>query len=306
MKLIRHLTSLNTPIAATIGNFDGVHVGHQALIELLCRDAKARNLPSAVMTFEPSPQEYFLKANAPARLTRMREKLALLNNTDIDYVIVLPFNHALADMSAETFVTDMLQQQLQVKYLLIGDDFQFGKNRMGNFALLQSMAGGEHFTVANMHSQCSNHERISSSRIRLALEAGDLASAERLLGRPYSMLGKVAHGQKRGRTIGFPTANLFLKRHRSPVLGVYAVKVYGLGDKILKGVANVGNRPTVDGTRSLLEIHLFDFKQDIYGASLQVEFCHKIRDEKRFNSFELLKAQIQKDTLSAQKFFQLI
>lgn len=306
MKLIHDLKQLNTPIAATIGNFDGVHVGHQRLVELLCAQAKEHNLPSAVITFEPSPQEYFLKANAPARLTRLREKLALLDNTDVDYVIVLPFNHSLADMSAEAFVTDMLQQQLQVKYLLIGDDFKFGRNRMGNFALLQSMADGERFTVANMNTQCSNDERISSSRIRLALEAGDLASAERLLGRAYSMLGKVAHGQQRGRTIGFPTANLFLERHRSPVLGVYAVKVYGIDGKILKGVANVGNRPTVDGTRSLLEVHLFDFKQDIYGMPLHVEFCHKIRDEKRFDSFDLLKAQIQKDSISAQKFFQLM
>lgn len=306
MKLIRDLNQLNTPIVATIGNFDGVHVGHQALIETLCQDAKARHLPSAVITFEPSPQEYFLKANAPARLTRLREKLALLSKTDIDFMIVLPFNTALADMGAQTFITDILQQQLQVKYLLIGDDFQFGKNRLGNFALLQSMANGDAFSVANMQSHCLHGERISSSRIRQALESGDLATTERLLGRPYTMLGKVAHGQKRGRTMGFPTANLFLKRHRSPVLGVYAVKVYGLGDKSIYGVANVGNRPTFDGTRSLLEIHLFDFEQDIYGMPLQVEFCHKIRDEQRYESFELLKAQIQKDSISAQKFFQLI
>lgn len=305
MQLIRDFKNITQPIAATIGNFDGVHLGHQALIRLLCANAKAHHLPSALITFEPTPQEYFLKTNAPARLTRLREKLALLDDTDLDYVIVLPFHQQMANMSAENFIQDILQQQLHVRYLLIGDDFKFGKNRLGNFALLQSMADGETFIVEHMDTQCLHDERISSSRVRLALEAGDLAITERLLGRPYHMQGRVAHGQKRGRTIGFPTANLFLKRHRSPVLGVYAVKVSGLGAKPVYGVANVGNRPTVDGTRSLLEIHLFDFDQDIYGKPLQVEFCHKIRDEKRYDSFDELKAQIQKDAISAQKFFQL-
>jgi riboflavin kinase/FMN adenylyltransferase len=305
MNVITDLQHLQEPIAATIGNFDGVHIGHQALISLLSEAAVAENLPSAVITFEPSPQEYFLGSNAPARLTRLQEKLALLENTDIDYVIVLPFDQQLADMSADDFVKKLLVQQLQVRYLLIGDDFHFGKNRLGNLALLQSLSDELGFKVKPMPTERLHDERVSSTRIRFALEAGDLATAEPLLGRPYSMLGRVAHGDKRGRTIGFPTANVFLQRHRSPVLGVYAVKVYGLANDPIYGVANVGNRPTVDGTRSLLEIHLFDFNTDIYDQEIQVEFCHKIRDEKRYDSFELLEQQIDRDVMAAKKYFAI-
>jgi riboflavin kinase/FMN adenylyltransferase len=304
MQVINDLTSLNTPLAATIGNFDGVHLGHQALLETLIGQAKQRGLQSAVVSFEPSPQEHFLGANAPARLTRLEEKVALLGDTGVDYFIVLPFDAELANLPAEQFVQDILQQCLHINYLLIGDDFHFGKNRLGNYALLQSMAS-EAFAVENLPTERLYGERISSSRIRLALEEGDLVTAERLLGRPYSMLGSVAHGEQRGRTIGFPTANIHLERHRSPVLGVYAVKVFGIGSQVVYGVANVGNRPTVDGTRSLLEVHLFDFDADIYGAALKVVFCHKVRDEQRFASFEVLKEQIQRDMGVAKKYFQI-
>lgn len=301
MQVIHDLTQLTLPLAATIGNFDGVHLGHQALLAKLISEAKQRGLASAVISFEPSPQEHFLGANAPARLTRLDEKVAVLENTGIDYFIVLPFNTELANLSAEDFVREVMQQALQIVYLLIGDDFHFGKNRLGNYALLQSMASAQ-FVVENLPTERLHDERISSSRIRLALEEGDLASAERLLGRPYSMLGVVAQGEQRGRTIGFPTANIHLERHRSPVLGVYAVKVYGIGAEPVNGVANVGNRPTVDGTRSLLEVHLFDFDADIYGTALQVEFCQKVRDEQRFESFEMLREQIGQDVIAARAF----
>ena len=304
MKLIRHIQSHPTPVAATIGNFDGIHLGHQKLIGDLCKKAEELGLPSMLITFEPTPQEYFLKDNAPARITRMREKLALLKNTAIDYVVILRFDKTMADMSAEDFINLVLRRDLNVHYLLVGDDFHFGKNRLGDFALLESFANSDNFVVENMQTQRLHDERISSSRIRIALQEGDLATVERLLGRPYSMLGRVTHGNKRGRTIDFPTANIFLKRHRSPVLGVYAVKVYGVGTEVLYGVANVGNRPTVDGTRSLLEVYLFDFNKDIYGVALQVEFCHKIRDEKRYDSFELLKQQIKQDVKAARYYFQ--
>ena len=296
---------INGAVAATIGNFDGVHLGHQALLEHLKTVAAQSQKPSMLITFEPSPQEFFLGDNAPGRLTRLREKLQLLQTAALDYVVVLPFNYSLAEQPAEQFVRHTLQRELQVDYLLVGDDFHFGKNRLGNFALLESMTDTQSFVVEKAKTKTLHGERISSSRIRAALASGDLVTAECLLGRPYHMLGRVAHGEQRGRTIGFPTANIFLQRHRSSILGVYAVRVYGLATDAFYGVANVGNRPTVGGTRSLLEIHLFDFYEDIYGKYIKVEFCHKIRDEKRFASLTLLKKQITIDIQQTREFFAL-
>ena len=302
---LEHAQNIVLPAAATIGNFDGVHLGHQAILDKLNVTAKQLNLASMLITFEPSPQEFFLGANSPARLTRLQEKLALLEHLKLDYVVILAFESWLANKNAKQFVGEILQQKLQVNYLLVGDDFRFGKNRLGNFSLLQAMADEKSFRVERNPTITLHTERVSSSRIRLALENGELATAERLLGRPYSMLGQVAIGQQRGRTIGFPTANIFLKRHRSPVLGVYAVKVYGLNKEVVYGVANVGNRPTVDGTRSLLEIHLFNFSEDIYGQNIQVEFCHKLRSEQHFANIDLLKQQIAKDSAQASDYFKL-
>ena len=292
-----------SPVAATIGNFDGVHLGHQAILEQLQLVAKRIRLPSMLITFEPSPQEFFLQDNAPPRLTCLHEKLKLLETAGLDYVVILSFDKTLSMCSAENFAKQILRKDLQINYLLVGDDFHFGKNRLGDFTLLKSMSKHQNFSVDNMATIRLHEERISSSRIRSALECGDLETAQRLLGRPYSMLGTVVAGQKRGRTIGFPTANIFLERHRSSVLGVYAVKVYGLEENAINGVANVGNRPTVDGTRSVLEVHLFDFDRDIYGEEIQVEFCYKIRNEKRYANFSLLAKQIEKDTIIAREFF---
>ena len=306
MKIINGLNETKricSSVAATIGNFDGIHLGHQAILERLQLVAKKIRLPSMLITFEPSPQEFFLQNNAPPRLTRLHEKLKFLETADLDYVVILPFDKSLSMWSAENFTKQILQKDLQINYLLVGDDFHFGRNRLGDFVLLKSISKNENFIVDNMTTIRLHDERISSSRIRSALESGDLEMAERLLGRSYSMLGTVAEGQKRGRTIGFPTANIFLERHRSPILGVYAVKVYGLEENTINGVANVGNRPTVDGACSLLEVHLFDFDRDIYGEEIQVEFCYKIRNEKRYANFSLLAQQIEKDVITAREFF---
>ncbi|MBI5462140.1 MAG: bifunctional riboflavin kinase/FAD synthetase [Gammaproteobacteria bacterium] len=312
MHLIRGLHNLTPALrgcAATIGNFDGVHLGHQAVLGQLAERAAALHLPTTAIIFEPQPQEYFSPEQAPPRLTRLREKLVALRRFSIDRVLCLSFNRALAELSAEQFVQRVLVDGLGVRYLVVGDDFRFGKDRVGDFDFLlragERAAKSERFQVAHMHSFELNGERVSSTRIRAALQVGDLHSAEQMLGRGYRMLGRIAHGDKRGRTIGFPTANLFLHRHSTPVQGVFAVEMYGLDAEPYYGVANVGTRPTVDGTRSLLEVHLFDFAGDIYGRQVAVEFVHKIRDEKRFASFAELKAQIEQDAQQARAFFAL-
>jgi riboflavin kinase/FMN adenylyltransferase len=296
--------SLTRPLALTIGNFDGIHLGHQAIIEQLINTAKAQRCASALITFEPSPSEYFLETNAPARITSLTERLALLKKTKIDYVIIMRFTTELAQLSAEDFV-QLLCQKLNMRYLLVGDDFRFGKNRSGDFALLEILAKKNHYIVEQISTVHSQQERISSTRIRHALEEADLTTANCLLGRAYTISGRVIHGDARGRTIGFPTANIALKRKRAPLRGVYAVKVYGLPQGIVYGVANIGNRPTINGTYSLLEVYLFDFSQDIYGHYLQVEFCQKIRAEQRFDSLDALKAQILQDVMTTKDYFKL-
>jgi riboflavin kinase/FMN adenylyltransferase len=307
MELIRGLHNLG-PVhhgcVATIGNFDGVHLGHQAVIGQLAEQADRYGVPSLAMIFEPQPMEFFAPDRAPARLTRLREKLQALRRYSVDRVLCVRFDRRFAGMEAEDFVKDILVQRLGVRYLVVGDDFRFGHNRVGNFAMLQA-AGQEHgFQVVNMHTFTVDGERVSSTRVREALAAGDLAGAEILLGRPYRMCGRVAHGDKRGRSIGFPTANIHLHRHNTPVRGVYAVEMFGIEGEPVAGVANVGTRPTVDGTRSLLEVHLFDFDRDIYGEYINVNFLHKLRDEKRFDSFDALKDQIRNDVIEARHWFQ--
>lgn len=306
MRLIRglhNLTRMDSGCAATIGNFDGVHLGHQAVLGQLAERAAELGLPTVVVTFEPQPQEYFAPELAPPRLTRLREKLAALRRYSVDRVMCLRFNPALAALTAEQFVQQILVDGLNVKYLVVGDDFRFGRGREGDFTYLQQAGERCGFQVAHMHTFEIDGGRVSSTRIRQALEAGEMQQAERLLGRPYRMLGRVAHGDKRGRTIGFPTANVFLHRHRTPVQGVFAVEVFGLEPEPVRGVANVGTRPTVDGTRSLLEINLFDFDQQIYGRYVGVDFLHKLRPEYRFESFEALKEQIARDVVEAKDFF---
>jgi riboflavin kinase/FMN adenylyltransferase len=260
-------------------------------------------LPTTVITFEPQPQEYFSHGEVPPRLTRFREKLRALQRFSVDRVLCLAFNRALAEMEPEAFIRDVLVDGLGLRYLVVGDDFRFGKGRSGDFAMLQQ-AGREHgFEVVHMHTFSLDGERVSSTRIREALQAGELSLAEQMLGRPYRMCGRVAHGNRLGRTIGFPTANIFLHRKKTPVDGVFAVEMFGIEGEPVPGVANVGTRPTVDGTRSLLEVHLFDFSADIYGCYVHVDFLRRIREERRFASFDALKEQILCDAAQAREFF---
>jgi riboflavin kinase/FMN adenylyltransferase len=307
MELIRGLHNLrprHRGCVATIGNFDGAHLGHQAVIGQLADKAEALRLPTLVMLFEPQPQEFFVPAKAPPRLMRLREKLQALRRYAVDRVLCVRFDQAFADLEPEDFVHRVLVEGLGVKYLVVGDDFRFGHKRRGDFAMLQA-AGREHgFQVVNMHSVAIDGERVSSTRIRAALAAADLGTAEKLLGRPYRMCGRVAQGDKIGRTLGVPTANIHLHRHSSPLKGVYAVEVFGLPQEPIAGAASIGTRPTVDGTRTLLEVHLFDFDRDIYGRYVHVNFLKKLSDEKRFASLDELKQKIQQDLAAARAFFR--
>jgi riboflavin kinase/FMN adenylyltransferase len=307
MELIRGLYNLqprHQGCVLTIGNFDGVHYGHQAVLGQLAEKAAELNVPSVVMLFEPQPQEYFAPASAPPRLTRFREKMLTLRRYSVDRVVCLHFNEAMATMPPERFVEDILVEKLGVRYLVVGDDFRFGYQRQGDFTMLQAAGQRHGFQVVNMHTLRIDQLRVSSTLIRKALGAGDLQAAENMLGRPYSMSGRVAHGEKRGQQLGFPTANIYLHRNVAPLQGVFAVEVFGLEGEPVQGVANLGTRPTVDGTRCLLEVHLFDFNQDIYGAYVRVNFLYKLREEKRFASFDELKQQIAYDAHAAKVFFE--
>ena len=306
MRLIRGLHNLHHSqlgSALTIGNFDGLHRGHQAVLRHLQQRAAEQQLATTVMTFEPTAQEYFSPRTAPARLQRLRDKLAMLQELEVNQVHCLRFNQELAELSADAFVRQILVEGLDVRYLVVGDDFRFGKERRGDFAFLQQAGQRYGFEVVSTRTFLEGEDRVSSTRIRQALAEGDLAMAEQLLGRSYRICGRVSPGQQRGRTIGFHTANVRLHRVVSPLKGVFAVRVYGLGTEALNGVANVGTRPTVDGSYCVLEIHLFDFDSDIYGRYLDVEFCSKLREEKKFESFEALKQQIEFDVEQARTFF---
>lgn len=309
MQVIRGLHNLRAEhrgCVATIGNFDGVHLGHLAVFRHLRERAADFGLPTTVVTFEPQPQEFFTPDGAPARLTRMREKLQALKDAGIDRVVLLEFGRKLASMSAAQFVQELLVDGLDVKFLYVGDDFRFGRQRVGDIDLLRQAGDRHGFEVANMNTLMDGEARISSTRIRQALARGDLDLAERNLGRPYRICGRVAHGDARGRTIGFPTANIDLHRKVSPVHGVFAVMLYGLEEGPLPGVANIGNRPTITGdSRYLLEVHLFNFSRFIYGEHVQVEFRKWLRDERRFESFDALRQQIAQDAEQARIFFSI-
>jgi len=306
MELIRGIQNLRPEhhgCVATIGNFDGVHLGHQAVIGQLAEKGSELNLPALVMVFEPQPLEVFKGDQAPARLTRFREKLRALARFAVDRLLCIRFSDRFAKMSAESFIQDILVKGLGVKYLVVGDDFRFGAGRKGDFEMLKR-AGNEYgFEVANLHSFRIGGERVSSTLIRQALAAGKMENAEKLLGRPYRMCGRVAHGDKIGRTLGIPTANIYLHRKVSPVQGIYVVEVFGLKGEPLQGVVSVGNRPTVGGTKPLLEVYIFDFDDDIYGKYLNIDFLHKIRDEEKFESLDELKKWIEDDIVKARDWF---
>lgn len=307
-RLIRSLHDIPPALlggVVTIGNFDGVHVGHQRLIARLIQRAKDVGGPSIVMTFEPHPNEFFARENLTIpRLTRLREKFSILAACGVDYVLILEFNQEVANISAADFVGQTLLKSIQPKQILVGDDFRFGKNRQGDLSFLQAHAKGAR--VEALESILFDGERVSSTRVRAALAAGDHELANQLLGRPYAMLGRVRHGDQLGRQLGFRTANIDLHRRLTPVMGVYTVLVHGVDTMPRWGAANVGTRPTVDGTRTLLEVHLLDFDEDIYGRYVQVEFCKKLRNEERYTTLALLKDQITKDVEDTRHYFEQI
>ncbi|HEY6095959.1 MAG TPA: bifunctional riboflavin kinase/FAD synthetase [Gallionellaceae bacterium] len=304
MLILRGLHSPDRqPVAVTIGNFDGVHLGHQAMLAELRRAAQARGLPTAVVIFEPHPREFFTPDKAPTRLTNLREKLELLAEHHVDRVHVCRFNQKFSQMSAANFIHS-LHADMQAKHVLIGDDFRFGSGRSGDFALMEKIGMQQGFSVAAMHSVLHDGVRVSSTAVRAALAAGDMRTAARYLGRPYSISGRVVHGDKLGRDIGFPTANLQLKHNRPPLSGIFVVRVHGDHFAPQHGAASLGVRPTVKANgRAVLEVHLLDFAQDIYGHHLRVEFLHKLRDEAKYPDLPSLIQQIALDVEQTRKYF---
>lgn len=288
--------------AVTIGNFDGVHTGHQAMLVLVAEAARSRGLETCVLTFEPHPRELFSPHDAPTRLTSMREKLELLGERGIDHTHVVQFTPEFASMSPESFVERLLVGTLGARWVLVGDDFRFGAKRAGDFKLLRALGEKFGFEVETMPTVTRSGTRVSSSAIRNALAAGELARAAEFLGRNYSISGRVLHGDKLGRELGFPTANVQFDHNRPPVNGIFAVQLHGVGHEPLPGVASLGTRPTVKAgdAAAVLEVHVFDFSGDLYGHHVRVEFIAKIRDEEKYPDLETLKAQIGRDCDTAR------
>ena len=290
------------PVALTIGNFDGVHKGHQAMLARLEERARALGLQACVLTFEPHPLELFAPVTAPTRLTSLREKLELLAAHGIERVHVSRFNRAYAARSPRDFIEQVLIRGLGMRWLLIGDDFRFGARRAGDFAMVREASARLGFGLEAMHTVAQGGVRVSSSAVRAALAAGRLAEARALLGRPYSISGRVVHGDKRGRQIGYPTANVQLRHNRPPLSGIFAVRTLDGYGKVRDGAASLGLRPTVDNSgRAKLEVHLFDFDGDLYGQHLRIDFLHKLRDEQKYPNLDELKAQIARDCAQARE-----
>lgn len=309
MKLLRGILEPNLfhrGSVVTIGNFDGVHRGHQTLLENLKAVASQKQLPLVVVLFEPQPAEYFNPTQAPARIYSLREKLHHLRQLGIDYAYFLRFNHDIALMSAQGFVTRYLMEMLHTKYLLVGYDFRFGNQRQGDVDLLHCLLSPMGVEVVHFSDFNIENQRVSSTAIRQALRQGHLHQAAKLLGRPYSMCGRVVSGAGTGRAWGIPTANIKPHRVMLPLQGVFCVQVTRANGSRLKGVANVGNRPTVDGVEKVLEVHLFDFNESFYGEMLEVNFLVKLRDEMKFPTVEVLIAQIHDDIRAAKALHQEI
>ncbi len=307
MEIIRGLGNLkerHRGSVATIGNFDGVHKGHQAILKQVTEKATELGVPSMLICFEPQPREFFDTYNAPARLTRFREKVELLAKNGVDLVLCFKFDERTRSESAQSFVEN-LSNVIKVSALFVGDDFKFGNDRSGNFELLKKAGQKYGYEVTNQYTLTHEQIRVSSSNIRDCLARGEFEVAEQMLGHPYTIIGKVVYGRQVGRTLGVPTVNLQLHRYRAPIDGVYAVEVEGL-DKKYYGVANVGVRPTFEEEtpRPLLEVHIFDFQQDVYGRYVKVIFRHKIREEKKFDGIEQLKEAIFADIESSIEYFK--
>jgi len=306
MEFIRGLYNLKPEhrgCVATIGNFDGVHLGHQRVLRQVKLKALMQGLPAVVVLFEPQPLEYFAKDQAPRRITRLREKLLLLEQHGIDRVLCLRFDAKLLSLSPHDFIQQLLVSGLAVSHFVVGDDFRFGKGRMGNYGLLQSEGLIHGFDAENTQTCEFDGERVSSTRIRNALEVHDLAAVRRFIGRPFIVTGKVAYGQQLGRKLGVPTANIRLQKPRPALQGVYATLVHGLLDKPIASVANIGYRPTLVGVQPQLEVHLFDFSDNFYGKTISVEICQFIRSEKKFEGLTQLQTQIKLDMQTAKDFF---
>ena len=305
MELIRGLQGIaprQRGNVVTIGNFDGVHHGHLKLLAQLVEKSVELERPSLLMTFEPQPREFFRGREVPARLTRFREKMHLLRPTGIDRVLCIPFNEKTASMPASYMAEGVLRDILGAEHVIVGDDFRFGAGRLGDYAMLKAAGNRYGYGVSHMGTYSLDRERVSSTGIRAALADGDFPTAEQLLGHKYFMMGHVVYGRQLGRTIGVPTANIRLQRYRSPLTGVFCVSIHGL-DRRYEGVANIGVRPTVDGSEPLLEVHIFDFDEDIYGRLLTVTVHRKLRDERRFPSLDALKSQIERDIRAARDWF---
>jgi riboflavin kinase / FMN adenylyltransferase len=304
MELVRGLHNLAPPhrgCVATIGNYDGVHRGHQHMLAVLVRRARELGLPATVITFEPTPREYFEGRDAPARLTRLREKLQALARYEVDRVVCLRFDARFAAIGARSFEQDLLGARLGVQHIVVGHDFRYARAREGTIVSLRAASERQGFTVEEVSPFEIAGVRVSSSLIRAALEAGDLPTATRLLGRPYRISGRVQRGERLGRKLGFPTANLALHRKVIPLWGIFAVRVGGPGLTSHPAVASLGTRPTLDGTVPLLEAHLFDFDGELYGRTLDVDFIARLRDEQRFDSLEALVEQMHRDAAQARR-----
>lgn len=337
MEIIRGLHNIRPEhrgTVLTIGNFDGVHHGHKMLLAHLAAKGLELSVKSMLITFEPQPREFFAGASVPARLTRFREKMTLLMGTDLDQVLLLPFNQATANLSADTVVENLLVEGLDVRYLVVGDDFRFGQGAGGDYTMLKDAGDRHGFGVSHMGTLSYEHDRVSSSRVREVLAAGDFPQAEQLMGHPYFIMGNVVYGRQLGRQLGVPTANIRLQRYKAALEGVYAVSVTGVNKstnqstnlstdiskniskdndaaansnssepEFYTGIANIGVRPTVDGKEPLLEVHIFDYTGNLYGQLLTVTFHHKLRDEQTFAGLEELKAQIDQDITTAKQWF---
>ena len=307
MQLIRGLHNFPgdlAPSVVSIGNFDGVHLGHLQLIKTLLVQADRQALPPTVVTFDPHPHEYFSPQTAPPRLSSFREKLTYLEQAGVRKVVCIRFDQRFSRTSATDFIQEYLVKGLGTRFVVVGDDFRFGLNREGDLTLLRTTGERAGFGVASVGTFVVDGHRVSSSRIRKVIEESDFVLAERLLGRPYGISGRVGYGDQRGRSWGFPTANVAMRQNNIPVRGVYAVTAKRNHGDTLHGVANVGFRPTVGGKKLLLEAHLLDFNQDIYGERLRVEFRRKIRGEAHFESFDALRTQIARDVEEAREWLQ--
>jgi riboflavin kinase/FMN adenylyltransferase len=285
----------------TVGNYDGVHLGHQQMIRAVKERAAELRAPSTVLVFEPSSKEFIDPDAAPARLTRWREKFAALAALEVERLVTLRFNERMRAMSPEDFVEQLIVQGLGARHVVVGDDFRYGRKACGTIDSLQAAGRARGFGVEQIKPFVIDGVRVSSTAVRERLQAADYAGAARLLGRPYRMMGHVAHGRELGRTLGFPTANLHLMRRKSPTWGISAVRVYGVGPSPRGGVASLGTRPTVNGSEPLLEVHVFDFSGDLYGRLIEVEFVEKLRDEAKFDSLDAMVAQMKLDAANARE-----